>query len=390
MALLGRHITILGGGIGGLAAALAMRARGADVSILEQADAIREVGAGIQVSPNGLRVIEALGLADRFALASVRAQAVSLRDYAQGRDITSLDLGLLPKGQDYRFVHRADLIDLLADAARASGVQIRLLQQATEVRPGTRPQVTLATGCCIETELVVGADGLHSVVRPALNGKAEPFFTGQVAWRAIVPNVVGHPAEARVHMAPGRHLVSYPLRDESCVNLVAVEERDVWTAEGWSQTGDADELRATFGDFGGDCAALLKAVEHPGVWGLFRHPVAPVWHAQGVALLGDAAHPTLPFLAQGANMALEDAWVLTACLDQDDDPFAALKRYQALRRDRVVRVIKTANGNARKYHLRNPLVRSIAHAGLSVLGRAAPVRMLRQFDWLYGHDVTAS
>ncbi|WP_323768835.1 FAD-dependent monooxygenase [Antarctobacter sp.] len=382
------RISIIGAGIGGLTAALALRARGADVRILEQADAIREVGAGIQISPNGLRVLQALGLGDGFRSISVRGQAVSLRN-ARGGEVLRMDLGDLPEAHSYRFVHRADLVDLLAARARAMGVRVRLLQKAQDVTPGPRPQITLCNGDATCADLVIGADGLHSVLRPVLNGAAQPFFTGQVAWRAVVPNKVGHPAEARVHMGPGRHMVSYPLRGGDMVNLVAVQERSDWAAEGWSHRDDAANLRAAFAGFGGVVPGLLSGVDNPGLWGLFRHPVAQHWQGEGVALLGDAAHPTLPFLAQGANMALEDAWVLADALAGAPDMAQGLAAYQQRRRDRVVKVIDAAGGNAWKYHLRNPLVRGVAHLGLGVVGRLAPGAMLRSFDWLYGHDVTA-
>jgi salicylate hydroxylase len=388
MDLNGLRITVIGAGIGGLAAALAVQARGATVRILEQAEAIREVGAGIQVSPNGLRVLEALGLGEPFRALSVAGQAVSLRDHRHGHEVLRLDLSSLPADQSYRFVHRADLIDLLAAEVRARGITIRLLQKVSAVQPGACPSLVLCNGDSTEADLVIGADGLHSVLRPALNGAVSPFFTGQVAWRATVPNSFDHPAEARVHMGPGRHMVSYPLRGGALVNLVAVEERRDWVAEGWTHVDDPAHLRHAFAGFGGTVPAMLAEVAAPGLWGLFRHPVAQVWQAQGVALLGDAAHPTLPFLAQGANMALEDAWVLADALARASDMATGLHAYQQRRRPRVARVISVANGNARKYHLRNPLVRGVAHLGLGVLGRLAPGAMLRQFDWLYGHDVT--
>ncbi|MGP6085363.1 FAD-dependent monooxygenase [Antarctobacter jejuensis] len=387
MDLTGLKVTVIGAGIGGLAAALALRGHGVTVRILEQAEAIHEVGAGIQVSPNGLRVLEALGLGDAFRARSVRGQAVSLRDF-RGGEVTRLDLTKLPEAQSYRFVHRADLIDLLATEARARGVQVRLLQKVRVITPGAPVGIEFCNGDASSADLVVGADGLHSVLRPALNGVADPFFTGQVAWRAVVPNTVDHPPEARVHMGPGKHLVSYPMRDGTLVNIVAVEERRDWVEEGWSQTDDAGNLRTAFAGFGGDVPALLSKVAHPGLWGLFRHPVARHWHGEGVVLLGDAAHPTLPFLAQGANMAFEDAWVLADALASGADLASGLAVYQQRRHARVERVIEAANGNARKYHIRNPLVRGVAHLGLGVIGRMAPGAMLRQFDWLYGHDVT--
>jgi salicylate hydroxylase len=333
--------------------------------------------------------MEALGLGAALRAASLRGRAVSLRDYRHGREVVSLDLGGLPEAQSYRFVHRADLIALLAEEARAAGVRIRLLQAVREIRPGSPPRVLCATGAETSADLVIGADGLHSVLRPVLNGAAEPYFTGQVAWRAVVPNDIGHPAEARVHMGPGRHLVSYPLRGGAAVNLVAVEERRDWVAEGWAHEDDPETLRRAFAGFGGTVPALLRAVTAPGLWGLFRHPVAQQWHGAGVALLGDAAHPTLPFMAQGANMALEDAWVLADALEGAADMASGLAAYQTRRAPRVRAVVQAAEGNAWKYHLRNPLLRGVAHLGLGAMGRLAPQRLLGQFDWIYGHDVTA-
>lgn len=388
MSIRGCDITVIGGGIGGLAAALALRQRGAEVTVLEQAEAIAEVGAGIQVSPNGMRVLEALGLDTTLKKRSVRGRAVSLRNGVTGLEVARLDLTRLDGRQSYHFVHRADIVDLLAEAARGAGVHIRLLQKVRSVSPGARPRMELCNGDHRESDLVIGADGLNSVMRPALNGAAEPFFTGQVAWRCIVPNVTGQPAQARVHMGPGRHLVSYPLRDGSMVNIVAVEERGAWIPESWSQRDDADNLRAAFANFCPEVHHLLGAAEQPGLWGLFRHPVAGQWWAEGAALLGDAAHPTLPFLAQGANMALEDAWVLADALETEPDRDQALQRYQERRIARVRRVIDAANGNAWRYHLRPGPLRFAAHAGLGLLSRLAPGRMLAQFDWLYGHDVT--
>lgn len=381
------RITVVGAGIGGLACALGLCRRGFDVTVLEQAEAITEVGAGIQVSPNGLRVIEALGLAEALIATSVRARAVSLRDYRRGTEVLRLDLKTLPKEQGYYFVHRADLIDMLAAAVRKAGARIRLLQHVGTVHPGVHPRIELATGEQLETDLVIGADGLHSVLRPALNGSGTPFFTGQVAWRAVVPNVTSHPAHARVHMGPGRHLVSYPLRDGSQVNIVAVEERKEWAEEGWNVVDDPKHLKTAFAMFDAEVHRLLDEVTDVRIWGLFRHPVAQHWYGENCVLLGDAAHPTLPFMAQGANMALEDAWVLADCLAVFPARAEALRRYQQKRRERAARVVDAASGNAWKYHLRGP-ARLLAHAGLRLAGTVAPGRMLHQFDWLYGFDVT--
>ena len=167
------------------------------------------------------------------------------------------------------------------------------------------------------------------------------------------------------------------------MNLVAVQERDVWAAEGWAQRDDPENLRRAFAGFGGPAAGLLEKVQDVNLWGLFRHPVAETWEKEGVALLGDAAHPTLPFLAQGANLALEDAWTLTHLATSGE-----LARYTALRKTRVAKVVAAASGNAWKYHLRNRMVRGAAHVALSIGCRLAPGAMMRQFDWIYSHDVT--
>ncbi|WP_424978311.1 FAD-dependent monooxygenase [Leisingera sp. S232] len=388
MDLKGLKITVIGAGIGGLAAALALRRFGASVTVLEQAEAITEVGAGLQITPNGVHVMKALGLADDLAWSAQRARAVVLRGHRRGNQVLRLDLDEYAAGLPYYFVHRSDLIGILAGAARREGVQVRLLQRVDRVQPGPQPLVHLVNGAQCGGDLLVGADGLHSKTRVALNGERKPFFTGQVAWRAIVPNHLKLPPEAQVFMGPGRHLVAYPLRDGSLVNLVAVQERRAWAEEGWNFKDDPANLRAAFAGFGGTAAALLETVEEVLLWGLFRHPVADRWHGEHIAILGDAAHPTLPFMAQGANLALEDAWVLARSLQEAAGMSSGLAMYQARRRERAQNVVQAASRNAWKYHLRAPLSWP-AHQVLKLGGRFAPDRMVSQFDWIYRHDVTA-
>ncbi len=395
--LIGQQVTIIGAGIGGLAVARALALRGADVTVLEQAPAVSEVGAGVQISPNGAVVLRALGLGEALDAASVRATAVALIDGPTGRGVTRLEVGRLRPDQGYHFVHRADLIGLLHDGAVAAGVRVLTDQRVAAVdlggpRPGwrlsagdthTRPDGT--------TPLLIGADGLKSSVRAALTGHVAPFFTRQVAWRAIVPEPAGAEPIAEVHMGPGRHIVSYPLRGGTLRNIVAVEERPSWAAEGWSHPADPADLARAFAGFSARVRGWLDRVQQVYLWGLFRHPVARVWQqtlADGaVAILGDAAHPTLPFLAQGANMALEDAWVLTAALARHDTTAAALAAYQSLRSPRCARIVDAASRNARLYHL-SGLSRRIGHTGLRLGGWIAPDMALRRFDWLYGVDVT--
>ncbi len=393
MTLVGQTVTVLGAGVAGLAAARALALRGAQVTVLEQADAIREVGAGLQISPNGAAVLKALGLQEALEAASMRAEAVDLRDGLDGSLVTRLEVARLRPDQGYHFLHRADLIALLLNGAREAGVELRLLQKVEKVElSGPRPVVTMTTGAVLEPAFLVGADGLHSPTRVALNGKVAPFFTHQVAWRTVIPCEPGAARVAEVHMGPGRHLVSYPLRGGTMRNIVAVEERRRWVEEGWSLRDDPLELRVAFEGFGPRVRGWLDRVEDVYLWGLFRHPVAKQWFKSmpggGAAILGDAAHPTLPFLAQGASMGLEDAWVLAASLARHDTLAAGLTAWQALRAPRAARIVEAANRNARAYHLSGP-VRGIAHFGLRLGGKVAPSAALSRFDWLYGHDVTA-
>ena len=385
--LIGKQITVLGAGVAGLTVARALALRGADVTIFEQAEAIREVGAGLQISPNGARVLHALGLGDAFAAAGPRAEAVELLDGETETRVARLDLARHKPNEEYRFLHRARLIEFLAEGAREAGVHIRLLQQVDAVDlSGPKPRLTTHQGAELETDFLIGADGLHSKVRKALNGDATPFFTNQVAWRALVPARDDEPNIAQVFMAPGRHLVSYPLGN-GLRNIVAIEERRRWVEESWTLHDDALSVQAAFEHFGPTVQSWLDEVENPWLWGLFRHPVAQHWFGRNAAILGDAAHPTLPFLAQGAVMAIEDAWVLAQCLATHDSTSSALAGYQAARRPRTSDIVEAANQNARNYHL-SGMKRLVAHLGLRAVSHLAPAKLLGQFDWVYDHDVT--
>ena len=367
-------ITIAGAGIAGLSAARALAQTGHQVRVCEKSPEISEVGAGIQVSPNGYAVLRALGLSDALDAVSIRAERVRLIDGPSGREVVTLDVG--KAGDGWRFVHRARLIDVLKDGAAEAGAALE-----TDAVIDPPPAGAALPG----DDLLIGADGLKSRLRARVDEASKPFFTGQVAWRALLPEAGGQP-EVEVHMGPGRHLVSYPLQG-GLRNIVAVEERQGWAEEGWSHTDHPANLRGAFAGFSPRVQGWLEKIGDVHLWGLFRHRVADRWHSGHQALIGDAAHPTLPFLAQGANMALEDAWVLARSLS-DGSMAEGLTRYQALRKPRVTRVVDAATANARNYHLSNPVIRAVAHGGLRVLGSVAPDRLLSRFYWLYRHDVT--
>ncbi len=367
--------TIVGAGIGGLTAAVALARIGHDVRVAEKAPQIAEVGAGIQLSPNGMAVLRNLGIGDALESFSIRAEAVRLIDGPSGKPVLTLDLAKDAADLEWRFIHRARLIDILHSAAESAGARI-------EVNSYIEPP---AAGAALDgDDLLIGADGLHSKVRARVDEASKPFFTRQVAWRAVIPGD-GAPV-VEVHMGPGRHLVSYPLVG-GLRNIVAVEERMGWAEEGWSHEDHPANLRGAFEGFSPRVQGWLEQVESCFLWGLFRHRVADRWHSGGQVLLGDAAHPSLPFLAQGANLALEDAWVLADCLAKDEVD-AALPNYQNVRRARAIRVTDAATKNARNYHLRFPPLRSAAHSALRLVSAIAPKRPLTSFDWLYRYDVT--
>lgn len=384
MSLKGMSVAVVGGGVGGMAVALALARRGADVTLWERARALGEVGAGLQLGPNAVAALEALEVSDRMrSLVSV-PEAIEMREHRAGRLVARLPLGAASTaryGRPYWHIHRADLLGTLADAATEAGVEVRLGHEIMG------PDGDTLAGA----DVVVGADGVRSRLRMLALAGGTARFTGYVAWRGLVP--AGQvPAElarpaSRVWMAPGRHLVSYPLRGGRLVNFVAVTGQADWTEESWSVPGDPGEMRRAFADFGGHAGALVSGTTSCFRWGLFDHPPLAAWQDGRTVLVGDAAHPMLPFLAQGAAMALEDAVVLAAALDTAPDVATGLAAYERRRLLRATRVQRASARNGGLYHL-GVAMRLPVHAGLKAVSSVAPGMLLRRFDWLYGHDVT--
>lgn len=387
--LMGRKITVLGAGVAGLAVARALALRGAQVELLERADSLSDIGAGLQISPNGARVLDVLGLGDALRATGPSIHAVDLRNGESDTPVAHLPMGRLRPDAPYHFVHRARLIDLLAKGARDAGVQIRLLQSVADVTlDPDGPVLKMAQGQELRPGLLIGADGLHSKVRTALNGRVAPFFTHQVAWRGLIEEDPDAPPVAEVFMGAKKHVTSYPLAG-GLRNIVAVEERSRWAEESWHLRDDPMSLRVAFNDFCPRVRGWLERIEAPYLWGLFRHPVAPRWHGPRCVIIGDAVHPTLPFMAQGANMALEDAWILAQSLSQHEDDNVAFAAYQAARQVRCEKIVKAAQGNARNYHL-SGVSRAVGHLGLQALSRMAPHALLGRYDWIYDYDATAA
>ncbi|MGR3490827.1 MAG: FAD-dependent monooxygenase [Shimia sp.] len=358
---------VIGAGPGGLCAALCLATRGWQVTVHERAPALEQVGAGIQIAPNGFAVLDALGLGEALRDVSFASQGTVLHEHSVGRRVAILPAAI---PGSVRYIHRAALVELLVKACEARGV---ILTLGADVPDG-------ADGPALEGDLIVAADGIKSQTRQWVAGESSPSFTGQVAWRALVPAKTPDQGGASVYMGPGRHVVMYPLPGD-LLNIVAIEEREDWREEGWSLPGDPDALRSRFADFGGPVRAALAQVTECSRWALYLHPVAETWHRDNVALLGDAAHPTLPFLAQGANLAFEDAWALAACTDD-------LPRYQMLRKGRTQKVVREAAANATRFHHRSALKRFIGHNALKVASTMVPGLISRRFDWVFRYDIT--
>jgi salicylate hydroxylase len=375
---------VAGAGIGGLAAALALARRGWAVEVIEAAQGLAEVGAGLQMSPNAMRVLDALGVAGRVEAEGFLPQAAELRHWRTGALHGAVALGDAARarwGAPYIHVHRADLQAALLDAARDAGVVVTVATRVTGYADGGARVLTSDGDRAVG--LLVGADGIRSAVRAAMLGDAPPRFTGQVAWRAVVPadrlpqGLV--PPVAAVFCGPGRHAITYRLRGGSLVNLVAVEERAAWAEEDWRQAGDPADLARAFAGWAAPVAGVIAAVDACHLWGLFDRDPLPRWVDGRVALLGDAAHPMLPFMAQGAAQAIEDAAALARHVAGGATP-AALAAYQAERRPRTAAIQAASRANAGLYHLRGA-----AALKLAVL-RAAPGLMRARLDAVYGHD----
>lgn len=383
MNISGLKFGVIGGGIGGLAAAVALRQRGAQVTVFEQAAELAEVGAGLQISANGMVVLRALGVAGDTPVAGLQSHGTELRDYRAGRLISQIPP---PAAGPTYYYHRADLLRLLHKAAIRDGVELRLGAEVAEMRKHpSEAEIVLTDGARICVDCAIAADGGRSAIRPLLNGVEAPEFTHQVAWRATIPwQRRDDFPRAVLTMGPGRHVVTYPLRDHALMNIVAVEERSDWHEEGWRRRGDPEDLLRRFADFGGVVGGILNQVQEPHLWALFLRPVAATWQNGRMALLGDAAHPTLPFMAQGACLALEDTWALIRSLEEQSGLSQALVEYEAGRRPRAEKVVAAAGSNARNFHLQGPK-RLAAQLALMAVGP----RLSKKYDWIYSYDVTA-
>jgi len=391
-------IAVIGAGIGGLAAALALLRRGLDVEVYEQAAELKELGAGVQIGANGSRVLFALGLEPALARVQVAPSRRVIRHWRTGETWDWFALGAVSAqryGTPHLMLHRGDLHGILADAVRAAKPDaIRLGRRCVAAtQTAERAEVRFADGSGASADIVIGADGIHSQVRADLFGPDRPQFTGCVAWRGLVPMAKLPSRLAQMlgtnWFGPHGHVLHYPVRRGEIMNFISFVERDDWQVESWTVAGTVDELADDFRGWHNDVHAIIRKLDTPFRWALMVRGPMRRWSRGRVTLLGDACHPTLPFLGQGAVMAIEDGYVLAACLAKyGDEPEDAFARYEALRRERTATVVRKSHemrGQAFSPALADP------NADAAAIARDwQQARVRDRLEWLYSYDATAA
>ena len=387
------HALVIGAGIGGTAAAIALRRAGLDVSLFEQTMAQREVGAGIQISPNASRLLRRYGLGDAMARAAVRPAAVVFRRWQEGRVLGREELGDALEhryGSPYYHFHRADLIAVLADAFGPKEIKLgRRLINVDQDDSGVTAH--FEDGTSARGDLLIGADGIHSRVRECLFGEEKPRFSGQIAYRGLAPVErvahLGLPLDVTNWVGPGGHFVHYFVAAGRFLNFVAVSEAATWTREQWSDRGSISDAVKIYEGWHPQIATILNAVDETFKWALFDRNPFPEWTRGRVALLGDACHPMLPFMAQGAAQAIEDGAALAACLKHTafDIP-SAFRAYVTLRKPRATEVQERSRANSVSFHMPDGPQQVERDLVLATRGvRGSPEAMNR----LYGYDAEA-
>jgi salicylate hydroxylase len=385
-------IAVIGAGIGGLTAAVALRQAGFDVDVYEQAPGLTEVGGGINMGPNAARILYRLGLGEALDREAVRPISMHQRRWQDGRTLQRAPLN--PRceelyGAPHLTVHRADLLSIIAAAFPPERIHLghRLIGFTDK---GDHVEAWFDNGRRATTELLIGADGIHSAVHARLFGEEAPRFAGCVAYRGLVPVEriadLGLELGSQSWVGPGAHLVHYFVSRGRLLNFVGWTEHDTWNREDWTDRATIDRALAAFEGWHPQLRRIIAAADTCFVWALFdREPLA-CWSAGRTTLLGDACHPMYPFMAQGAAQAIEDCAVLAACLSAGGDPVAALRRYERLRLPRVSRLQQMSRANKTRFHLPDGPAQEQRDAEWSRL----PDRSPETLRWLYGFDATAA
>lgn len=389
-------ILIAGAGLGGLTAALALLRQGHEVQVLEQAAQLGEVGAGLQLSANATRVLEGIELAAPLRAVASEPAGKEVRLWSTGQTWKLFDLGaesIAQYGHPYYTIYRPDLHRLLVEAVEAARPGAIVLGARCTGFEEAGDSVTVATedGRRFTGDVLVGADGVHSRIRRQLFGGDDPVFAGCLAWRGVIPSErlperLRRPVGTN-WIGPGGHVIHYPLRRGELVNFVGIVERSDWTVESWTAAGTVEECVRDFDGWHEDVHTLIRSLDVPYKWALMQRAPMARWSRGRVTLLGDACHPTLPFLAQGAAMAIEDGAMLARCLAAPDagDLPAALRRYQDARMERTRAIVLRSAENARRFH--NPALASAEGAVQYVDREWAEAKVRERYHWLFDYKV---
>jgi len=386
------RIAVVGAGLGGLTAAVALRQAGFDVDVYEQAPALTEVGGGINLGPNAARVLYRLGLGAALDREAVRPLSTHQRRWQDGRTLQQAPLN--PRceqlyGAPHLTVHRADLLSVIASGFAAERVRLghRLVGLADK---GDRVEVWFDNGVRVTADVVIGADGINSTVRAALLGVEAPRFAGCVAYRGLVPT--DRIADLRLELGsqswvgPGGHLVHYFVSRGRLLNFVGWTEHDTWNREDWTDRATIGRALAAFVGWHPQVLRIIGTADTCFIWALFDREPLPRWSVGRITLLGDACHPMYPFMGQGAAQAMEDGATLAACLVAagDGDPADALRRYEERRRPRVTRLQEMSRANKVRFHLPDGPAQEARDAEWARAGDRSPEAL----RWLYEFDAT--
>src|SRR5215207_2487259 len=390
------RVAVIGGGIAGLAAALALHRRGIEVAVYEQAGALSEIGAGVQLTPKAMKALRSLGIAEAAMAVAFEPEGQTLRSWKSGRVIYRAPIRRVFRenfGAPLCSFHRADLLSVLAAPLPADAIHLNA--RCISVEPRERAAAArFADGSEIEADIVVGADGIHSTVRHRLFGAHSPRFTGCMCWRGLVPaervpRGLVEPSSLN-WMGPRGHVVHYYVRRGEMVNFVAIHETGEWTEESWILEADRGELMATYAEWHPNLLRLFECSDRYFKWGLFDREPLPHWTKGRVTLLGDSAHAMLPFLAQGAAMGIEDGVVLAEWVARlPDDLDAALRRYETMRVPRSSRAVLGSRERGKLNHLPSPWARFRRDVEYAARRLLYPDGTAHRVAWLYGYDVMA-
>ncbi len=383
-----RKIAVIGGGIGGLSAALALHRAGFAVDVYEQAPELNEVGGGINMGPNAARILYRLGIGAALDRDAVRPASAHVRRWDDGRTLQKAPLNPLCDelyGAPHLTVHRADL--QRAIAAGLPRERVHLGHHLTGVvDDGDAVEARFANGASTRADILVGADGIHSAVREILFGAADPQFAGCVAYRGLVPAEriadLGLERGNQSWLGPGGHLVHYFVSAGRLLNFVGWTEHDSWNREDWTDHATIERALAAFEGWHKQVRRIISAADTCFIWALFDRDPLPRWSAGRVTLLGDACHPMYPFMAQGAAQAIEDGATLAALLAAGHDTVALLRRYEELRLPRVTRLQEMSRANKHRYHMPDGAEQKARDAAMVANRERAPDTM----RWLFGFD----